>query len=64
MINWKTSIGFSLFMIAGIEFLKIKDYYNPDRITPSLVLLMSGFVLSVAIATILVLKGLKANWLR
>jgi hypothetical protein len=59
MINWKTCIGLSLLMIAAIEFLKIKDHYHPDRITPSLVVLMIAFVLSVAISTFLILCGLK-----
>jgi hypothetical protein len=46
-------------MIAGIEFLKIKDNYHPDRITPSLVVLMVAFALSVAISTFLLTSGLK-----
>lgn len=64
MLNWKIAIGLSLFMISGIEFLKIKDNYHPDRITPSLVLLIGGFILSIAIATGLVAKGLRRNTFR
>jgi hypothetical protein len=64
MINWKTCIGLSLFMIAAIELLNIRDIYHPDRITSSLIFLMIGFVLSVIIAAFLVLLGMRGNWQR
>lgn len=59
MINWKTCVGISLFMMAGIQFLKIKDYFNPDRVTQLVIFLISGFIITTAIATVLLVKGLK-----
>jgi len=64
MINWKTSVGISLLMIAGIEFLKIKDHFNPERVTQLVIFLISGFILTTAIATVLLVKGLKRNYHR
>ncbi len=62
MINWKTSIGISLFMIAGIEFLKIKDHFNPERVTQLVVLLIGGFIITTTIAAFLLIQGLKKNY--
>ena len=58
MINWKTCIGSSLLMIAGIELLKIKDYYHPEKITPLLIGLIVAFALSLITAVFLILSGL------
>jgi hypothetical protein len=58
MINWKTCIGLSLLMIAGIELLEIKDNYHPDRLTPLVIGLISVFTFSVTTAAFLILNGL------
>lgn len=62
MINWKTSIGLSLLMIAGIELLKIKDYFNPEKVTQLVVFLTGAFVITISVATLLLVKGLKRNY--
>lgn len=62
MINWKTSIGISLLMIAGIELLKIKDYFNPERVTQLVILLIGAFIITTAVATVLLVKGLKRSF--
>ncbi len=61
MTNWKISMSLGSFMMAAIELLKIKDHYNPERITTSLVYLVVGFVLTVALALALLITGLKGN---
>ncbi len=64
MINWKTSIGLTLFMIASVEFLTIKDHYLPARIPSGQLLSMTGFMLTVVIATVLIVVGMKRSYRR
>jgi hypothetical protein len=44
-------------MISGIEFLKIKDYYHPARITPLVIWLIVAFMISIFTAAFLILTG-------
>jgi len=48
-------------MIAGIEFLKIKDCYHPDRLTPSVLWLITAFMVTAITAAFLILNGIKVH---
>ncbi|HTF18512.1 MAG TPA: hypothetical protein VK658_10590 [Chryseolinea sp.] len=54
-------MGISLFLVSGIELLKIKDNYHPERMTTPLILLMICFAVSVIVSTFLILQGLRGN---
>jgi hypothetical protein len=61
MINWKTTIGLTLLMIASIELLKIKDHYLPAQIPSGQLFSMSAFLATVIIATVLLVMGVRRS---
>lgn len=61
MINWKTFIGASLFIISGVEFLTIKDHYHLAKTNPSLIGIGGLFLLTIITAILLIVQGLRRN---
>lgn len=61
MVNWKTFIGLSLFIISGIEFLTIKDHYHINKMDATLLVIEVLFSLTIVMATLLTVQGLRRN---
>jgi hypothetical protein len=59
VINWKTVIGASFLLIAGILALEVKDIYKIDPFGSALVLPALAFGLTILLAGILIIVGLR-----
>ena len=59
MTKWKVSMSMASFMIGAIELLNIKDHYNPERITETLVYSVIAFIATIGIGVTLFITGFK-----
>jgi hypothetical protein len=59
VINWKTVIGASFLLIAGILALEIKDTYKIHPFGSALVLPALALGLTILLAGVLIIAGLK-----
>ena len=58
MINWKTCIGLSLFLISIVLVLTIKDRHYLPRMNSDLLWMEGLFLVNTFTATVLLLMGL------
>jgi hypothetical protein len=59
VINWKTVIGASFLLIAGILALEVRDIYKIHPLGSALMLPALAFGLTILLAGILIIVGLR-----